>query len=157
MTKMSAVNTWVAVGLAAICTCMAQAAGEPGRPAATNAPAAGMDIPKSEFDDALPNGRDPFFPKFQAGPVPLSTNTIRTASTLLQVKGMSVRADKKMVVIAAANEPGKSWSLEPGDEREIVLGGTRTRIRCDEIRENAVVLSIGIPPQRVEVPIPKSY
>lgn len=124
---------------------------------ATNATAAKLEIPKSEFEDALPTGRDPFFPKFQAVPTAVSTNAIRTASSLLVVKGMSVRGTSRLVVIGSAIDIGKSWSLEPGDEREIILGNSRVKLRCDEIRDDVVVVSLGTPPQRIELPIPKTY
>ncbi|MCS7338010.1 MAG: hypothetical protein NZ739_07200 [Verrucomicrobiae bacterium] len=114
-------------------------------------------IPKSEFDDSLPNGRDPFFPRFQTAPIAAPTNVVRTASSLLVVKGMSWRANKRLVIIGSALEPGKSWSLEAGDEREIVLGNSRVKLKCDEIRDDVVVVSLGTPPQKIELPVPKSF
>lgn len=128
-----------------------------GQATATNVATAQPQIPKSEFYESLPNGRDPFFPKYSAGPTTVSTNIVRTASSLLVVKGMSVRGNKRLVVIGSAIDIGKSWSLEAGDEREIILGNSRVKLRCDEIRDEVVVVSLGTPPQRIELPVPKTY
>jgi|GEM_PF-1363709 hypothetical protein len=159
MTKNKHINLGALYGFCTVLVLTAYSSGTAPQPqsTATNTTAAQLDIPKSEFDDSLPNARDPFFPKFQAGPTPVSTNMIRTASSLLVVKGMSVRGTSRLVVIGSAIDIGKSWSLEPGDEREIILGNSRVKLRCDEIRDDVVVVSLGTPPQRIELPIPKTY
>lgn len=157
MTKNKHIKLLTLFGFCTVLVQLAYSSATPPQSTATNAAVVQLEIPKSEFEDSLPNGRDPFFPKFQAVPTTVSTNAIRTASSLLVVKGMSVRGTSRLVVIGSAIDIGKSWSLEPGDEREIILGNSRVKLRCDEIRDDVVVVSLGTPPQRIELPIPKTY
>jgi len=119
--------------------------------AATNAPAAEAQIPQSQFDDSLPNGRDPFFPRSQSRAASAgSTNTSRVASSSLVYRGVSGPPERRLAVINNA-------SFSAGEEKEIVIAGSRIKVRCEEIRDDLVVVSVGSPPQRIELPLKKRF
>lgn len=119
--------------------------------AATNAPAAAAQIPKSEFDESLPSGRDPFYPRSQSrGTVGQSTSTSRLPPSMLVLRGVSGPPEKRLAVI-------NNQTFSVGEKKEVVIGGGRILVLCEEIRDDLVVVSVGEPPQRMELRLQKRF
>jgi hypothetical protein len=63
---------------------------------------------------------------------------------MLVLKGVSGAANRRLALI-------NNRSFSVGEEAEVVTLGGKVRIRCDAIRDESVVISVGSPPQRVEL------
>ena len=143
------VTAWLSLAVVqAVCLGFAD---EPAPATTTNAPATEIRIPKSEFDDSLPNGKNPFFPRSQRQTATkVSTNASRVAPSILVLRGVSGSPERYIAVI-------NNWSFSAGEEKEVVITGSRIKIRCEEIRADMAVVSVGTPPQRVELHLHKKF
>ena len=125
-------------------------AAPPARTPATPAPAATPQEPqvvKSVFVDRPNFGRDPFFPnsKRRQHVAVLKTVPIGEIPSSIVLKGLSGTAQKRLAVI-------NNYTLAAGEETEIRAGGQLYRVRCDEIRERSVMISInGTEPKELKL------
>lgn len=69
---------------------------------------------------------------------------------MLELQGVSGSANKRLAVI-------NNRSFQAGEEGEIKTAGGRIKIRCEEIRNDAVVVSVGNPPQRIELRLQRKF
>ncbi|HTI97697.1 MAG TPA: hypothetical protein VL527_02250 [Dongiaceae bacterium] len=141
------------VGLACLLCCGSLLCGTASRATAatTNAPAPAAPI-KSVFDDKLPGGKDPFFPtssrrveKTASGKDEVPSPPPLTVS--LSLRGFSGTALNRLAII-------NDHTFAAGEEREVATPSGRMVIRCVEIRENSVIVSVGSSGQRVELKLP---
>lgn len=129
--------------------------GNASQPAVTNAPIAEPPIPRSVFDDKLPQGKDPFFPmstRRDAVVAPVSAAPQKPAMDLsvtnLVLKGISGSADRRLAII-------NNSTFAVGEDVEVNTTSGRIRIHCAEIKEKSVVIEFGDPPQRRELRLPR--
>lgn len=102
--------------------------------------------PKSVFDDALPNGRDPFHPKSTRREVvatPTNSAPVLGSGSFV-LNGISGVANNRLVVI-------NQRTLGVGESVEVITPSGRVRIQCLEIGDNRATIQFGNPPQRVEL------
>lgn len=105
-------------------------------------------FPKSEFDDTLPNGRDPFTLR----PAPRRNTAVNTngtdrpavASQNFVLRGISGPPARRLALI-------NTTTLGVGETAEVVIPGGKIRVRCEAIGEDWAVISFGTPPQRIEL------
>ena len=91
---------------------------------------------QSVFVDDPKFGKDPFFPRSKRRGVELvSTNTAYAAVPDLVLKGISGLKEKRLALV-------NNRTLEKGEEAEIKVNNQPLRVRCVEIREKSVVLSV---------------
>ncbi len=120
--------------------------------AATNAPVVFV-VPLSEFVDDFKTGRDPFFPSSQRRNPPDTTRHKGTGMdtnpppslvvvspksflAMLTLKGISKGAKgRKFAVIS-------DYTFAPGESFFVRLSGARYRVKCEEIRDQTVVISV---------------
>lgn len=124
----------------------------PASNALTNAPVVFV-VPQSEFVDDFKVGRDPFFPSSTrrhpkgAPPVPsqdpnpkgifppVALNP-KAFLNMLTLKGISKGArGRKFAVIS-------NYTFAPGESIYVRLGGATNRVKCEEIRDQKVVVSV---------------
>lgn len=100
---------------------------------------------KSVFVDAPGTGRDPFFPGSvrRAPKMVAQTNAVADPQNLpLTLKLIMVGQNKKLAHI-------NNRSFEPGEQAEVTVGSQKIKVRCLEIREKSVLLTIeGTPAPR---------
>jgi len=97
-----------------------------------------IQVPKSDFKvpNTVAEGRDPFFPhtsRVKTRVTPQPTPTPTPAPVTLALKGVSGTEAKRYALI-------NDKTFEAGEEREIQVGTNRVRVRCIEIREDAVLI-----------------
>jgi hypothetical protein len=118
---------------------------QPQPAAATPAPAA---VPeKSVFIETPGYGRDPFFPnsKRHQKAAPVKTIVAGELPSTIVLKGLSGTAQKRLAVI-------NNYTLAEGEETEIRAGGQLFRVRCVEIRERSVMVSVnGMEPKELKM------
>ena len=125
-------------------------------PATTNAPPAEAVIPKSEFNDKLPQGRDPFFPRSTRRAVVAPTTAAGVVQrpafepSLFVLKGMSGSAARRLAII-------NDRTFAAGEDQEVTTRTGKVLIRCQEIRDNSVLISFGNPPQPLELRLPGAF
>ena len=104
-------------------------------------------IEKSVFTDTPGFGRDPFFPnskRRQQVVVPKTFVTGEIPNTIV-LKGMSGTTQNRLVVI-------NNYTLAEGEETDIRAGGQIFRVRCVEIRERSVMISVnGMEPKELRM------
>lgn len=93
---------------------------------------------KSVFENSPASGKDPFFPKSIRRGTPVSTNsTIEQipSFTFLALKGISGSKLHRLAII-------NNRTFETGEEAELKTGTQTVRVKCVEIRDDCVVVSI---------------
>lgn len=92
---------------------------------------------KSVFEDDLKSGKDPFFPKsMRRGEKTPAPNAKVVAPVIqLSLKGISGPANRRFALIN--NQP-----LAAGEEGYVRVPGGQVKVRCWEIREDSVVVSV---------------
>jgi len=144
------VNAAVAAGLAAQVQPMA-AANKANSPSAA-VPSAELQevaIPQSIFriPKSPKEGRDPFFPDSLRVFGTTTTRTTNAAPTVVNytLKGLAGAVDARFATIGTTGPGGSALSVDlaAGEEREIVTSTGRVKVRCLEIREDAVVIEAG--------------
>lgn len=104
--------------------------------AITNAAPAEAILRKSVFQDDLKNGKDPFFPKStRRGERLPNSQTNATPVIQLALKGISGTLGRRFALIN--NQP-----IAVGETASVKVIGGQVRVRCWEIRENSVLISI---------------
>jgi len=118
---------------------------------ATNAPALEAPIPRSEFNNDLAQGKDPFYPRSTRHALTASTPKERVLDvSQLKCNGISGGAGSRVAIINNRN-------FAAGEDGEVTTPGGRMRIRCEEIKEESVVVSFGDPPRRLELRLRRGY
>jgi hypothetical protein len=122
-------------------------------PAITNAPAAEVVIAKSEFNEKLPQGRDPFFPR-STRRMPVVVSASPNAAPVAQkpsidlsqfvLKGISGSAARRLAIV-------NDRTFAAGEDQEVTTRTGKMHIYCQEIRDNSVLISFGNPPQPLEL------
>lgn len=125
--------------------------------AATNAPAPVVVIPKSVFVDDPKVGKDPFFPTSERrNPKPASPTTTTTTTTttpgvapavaqnkdlsrFLKLKGISISKTLRLAVI---HDGSNEITLATGEVVDMKTPGGPIKVRCVEIKDKSVVLTI---------------
>jgi hypothetical protein len=98
-----------------------------------------VSAPKSVFTDEANFGKDPFFPKssrrIATAPVSHNPQTTEVPDRIFVLKGISVNKDKRLALI-------NNYTLAAGEEAEIKVEGHTVRVRCVEVRERSVIISV---------------
>jgi len=118
---------------------------------ATNAPAPEAPIPKSEFISDPKQGKDPFFPRstrLAMLAAPAKQGTVDSSALVLQ--GISGPANRRLVII-------NKVTFEKGEAGEVTMPYGRMRIRCEEIKDESVVVTFGEPPRRLELRLRRGF
>ncbi len=118
---------WLACGIAA-----------PAAPVlSTNTPALTNQF-RSVFDEKLPDGKDPFFPLSTRRSVTLKPHEESESPGIvaLTLKGFSGGAGNRLAII-------NDHTFAVGEEREVTTVSGRIKIRCLEIEESSVVVTVG--------------
>ena len=104
-------------------------------------PAASVVIPKAVFADDSPTGKDPFFPdsrrRVRASSL-AGTNTVAQSSGLLSqlvLKGISRAKGRPLALI-------NTLTLSPGEQGGLKLGDQKVQVRCLEIRDRSVIVTL---------------
>jgi hypothetical protein len=92
---------------------------------------------KSVFVDRPNFGRDPFFPNSTRRGRLVETNRVEAVANFnnIVLKGISGTAEKRLAII-------NNKTFEVGEEGDLRVGGPATRIKCVEIREKSILISI---------------
>ena len=109
-------------------------------PAAAPAPAAAPQEPeqiKSVFVDRPNFGRDPFFPNSSRRGRIVQDTVVEPVANFnnIVLKGTSGTAEKRLAIL-------NNKTFAAGEEGELRIGGQPTKIKCVEVREKSVVISI---------------
>lgn len=102
---------------------------------------------KSVFSDTPGVGRDPFFPNSQRRKQAAPQKIVATGEIPgnIVLKGLSGTVQKRLAVI-------NNYTLAEGEESEIRAGGQLFRVRCVEIRERSVMISVnGMEPKELKM------
>jgi hypothetical protein len=96
--------------------------------------------PRSEFVDDVEFGKDPFFPASSRRPKimvkPSDNEPPRpTVPDFVVLKGISTFQGKKLAII-------NNYTVGEGEEVSLKTGGQPLRIKCVEIKEKSVVVSV---------------
>jgi hypothetical protein len=98
-----------------------------------------VSVPKSVFTDDASFGKDPFFPKSSrraaAAPVVTNPQTAEVPDRVFILKGISVNKDRRLALV-------NNYTFAAGEEAEIKIEGRSIRVRCLEVRERSVVISV---------------
>lgn len=123
----------------------------------TNAPAATEIITRSEFNERLPQGKDPFFPRStRRVPVVVTTSTtVAVAKPLFDasqfvLKGISGSANQRLAII-------NDRTFAAGENQEVITRTGKMQIECKEIRNTSVLISFGNPAQTLELRLPGAF
>jgi hypothetical protein len=119
----------------------AAAAESPKAPAPAAKPdAVEQEIPRSMF--TIPTnhkeGRDPFFPNStiaNSAPVARTNPTVALAPTKMILMGISGTPQKRLAII-------NGRTFEKGEEEEIPSVNGKVKVRCLEIKEETVIISV---------------
>jgi len=93
---------------------------------------------KSTFVNTAGVGKDPFFPRStRRGAAVTTTPEVETGANFgfLSLKGISGSKNRRLAII-------NNRTFEPGEEGELRVNGRIVRVRCVEIREDGVTVSI---------------
>jgi hypothetical protein len=105
-------------------------------PAAPIAPAVEAPTHQSVFVDRKGFGRDPFFPNSQRRLGPIQTNKpVEVNVTNLSLKGVSGTTEKRLAII-------NNRTFEVGEEGDLRVGGQVLRIKCVEVRDRSVLITV---------------
>ena len=111
-------------------------------PVVADAAPAEVVIPKSVFVDDPATGKDPFFPRsdrrLKALAKVASSNPVVPSTTLfsqLTLKGVSTAKNHRLALI-------NGTTFAAGELIEMKIGARTFQVRCREIRDNSVIVSI---------------
>ena len=109
-------------------------------PAATPAPAAAPQEPeqiKSVFVDRPNFGRDPFFPNSLRRGKVVQDSVVEPVANFnnIVLKGTSGTPEKRLAIL-------NNKTFAAGEDGELRIGGHLTKVKCVEVREKSVVISI---------------
>lgn len=93
---------------------------------------------KSVFIDRANFGRDPFFPtSTRRGQVIETNSVVEPVANFgnLMLKGISGTVEKRLAII-------NNKTFEAGEEAELRINGQPVKVKCVEIREKSVIVSI---------------
>lgn len=106
--------------------------------------------PLSVFNEKSPNRRDPFF----FGPGWPGKNSVESSSSASTASAGQASLRLEGVLTGAGSQQraliNNRW-FHPGDTREIVIGGRKVAVRCQEIHERFVVIDLDGKPERREL------
>jgi hypothetical protein len=96
--------------------------------------------PKSEFLNDVEFGKDPFFPKSVRRPKtiakPADVRSVKpSVPESVVLKGISVATGKKLAII-------NNVTVGEGEEFSLKSGAERFKIKCLEIKEQSVIVSV---------------
>jgi hypothetical protein len=99
-----------------------------------------QNCPKSEFNDSIDFGKDPFFPRSGRRPKVAikntDTETIRpNVPDHIVLKGISVLKDKRLAII-------NNYTLGEGEEFLLKNAGQAFKVKCVEIKERSAIISV---------------
>jgi hypothetical protein len=108
--------------------------------ARTPAPAAAPQEPepiKSVFVDRPNFGRDPFFPNSSRRGTIVQDTVVEPVANFnnITLKGISGTVEKRLAII-------NNKTFEAGEEANLRISGQPTKVKCVEVREKSVVISI---------------
>lgn len=97
--------------------------------------------PRSEFRDDIGFGKDPFFPKSTRRPkVVVKAAGVEPPKPMVPdnivLKGISFFKDRKLAII-------NNYTLGEGEEFTLKGGAQPVRVKCVEIKEKSVIVSVG--------------
>jgi hypothetical protein len=123
------------------------------KPPATNAPPASVALPKSVFIGNDPGGRDPFFPnsarRFSKPADKAAESAAPTVGpSVLLLRGITGPADRRIALI-------NNRTFAAGEEGKVRASGAEFTIRCLEIRERSVIVTIEGSAERHEIQLPE--
>jgi hypothetical protein len=132
--------SWSVVMVASVLLSLKSIAAPPARTPATPAPAATPQEPqvvKSVFVDRPNFGRDPFFPNSLRRGKTVQDAVVEPVANFnnIVLKGTSGTAEKRLAIL-------NNKTFAAGEEGELRIGGQLTKIKCVEVREKSVVISI---------------
>ena len=92
---------------------------------------------QSVFIDDLKVGKDPFFPGSvrRAPKVPHPSESVDPRNPPLTVKFILSGQHRRLAQI-------NNRCFEPGEQAEVLVGGQKVKVRCLEIREKSVLLTV---------------
>jgi hypothetical protein len=105
---------------------------------ATNKVAAPQPPPRSVFVDVVGQGKDPFFPQSTRRSQPGKGTAVVSAPAvieLLVLKGITGTKNRRFAII-------NNEVFGVGEEHDLTLAGQRLNLRCEQINETSVVVSI---------------
>lgn len=106
--------------------------------AETNRAPAEVVFPKSVFVDDS-NGKDPFFPTRNRGPVVVVTKTASASKEpnwkALQLRGITGSGEQKFALI-------NNLTFAKGEEGDVKVVNSKVKIKVLEIKEKSVVISV---------------
>jgi hypothetical protein len=106
--------------------------------AETNRPPVQVVFPKSVFVDD-PNGKDPFFPTRNRGPVAVVPKTAPVSKEpnwkAVQLRGIIGSGDQRFALI-------NNLPFAKGEEGEVKIGNSKIKIKVIEVKEKSVVVFI---------------
>jgi hypothetical protein len=121
---------------------------------AQNRARANDEIPKSVFIDDIKVGRDPFFPntarrsgKPRVAAIPndgLTPSPSKNFSDQIKLKGILGSATRRLVLI-------NNHTFAVGEQAEVKTSDGKVRVRCVEIRERSVIVTLPGDTQRREL------
>jgi hypothetical protein len=136
--KLSWSVVMVACALLSIKSVGAPSAASARTPAATPAAAAAtQEQNKSVFVDRPNFGRDPFFPNSPRRGRIVQDTVVEPSANFnnIVLKGTSGTPEKRLAII-------NNKTFEAGEEADLRIGGHLTKVKCVEVREKSVVISI---------------
>ena len=103
-------------------------------------------VRKSVFEDDLKNGKDPFFHKSirRADKAPAANTEVVAPVVQLALKGISGPASRRFALIN--NQP-----LAVGETAYVRIATGQVKVRCVEIREDSVIVSVEGDPEQKEL------
>jgi hypothetical protein len=114
---------------------------------ATNGVAAPNPPPRSVFVDDFDQGKDPFFPHSTRRSQPGKGSAIVSAPPVLDqlvLKGITGTKNRRFAII-------NSEVFGVGEEHDLTLAGQRLNLRCEQINETSVVVSVKGQPNKKEL------
>ncbi len=106
-------------------------------PAATPSAPQEAQQSKSVFVDRPNFGRDPFFPNSSRRGTIVQDTVVEPVANFnnIVLKGISGTVEKRLAII-------NNKTFGTGEEGELRIGGHLTKVKCVEVREKSVVISI---------------
>ena len=116
-------------------------------PGGTNTVAVNTNAYKAIFDV---KARDPFYPHSTRANAESADGGESSPTVILVLKGISGTPKRRSAII-------NDHTFMVGDESEVATSNGRVRLRCYEIRVDAVIISVGANPERMELRLPIRY
>ena len=100
--------------------------------------------PKSVFINDPAVGKDPFFPKSTRRPLPITNVIVQASQQVVStgvpddivIKGINLLKSRRLAII-------NNVTLAQGEECDLKIKGKTVRIRCVEVKDKSVVVSVG--------------